>query len=359
MALCRLETVRYSLPFREPYVTARGELRERDLLLVRIEADEGVGLGETTSLSLRGGTDIAQIEREVHVAWSHLRNSPLPVGEFDPNMEGGSRPPGVEGVGREAWCAVELALWDLRAKAAGEPLWRLLGGQSGDPVRCNATLVADKPAAVARDARRWADRGFTTFKLKAGVDGDVEQVAAARAELGETARLRVDANGAWTEEEARKRLGAMAAHDLELAEEPVSGLDAQARLRAATGVPLYADETVAAPEDARDAATRGACDGATIKLAKTGGIEAALEIAGHLPVYLSSALEGPVGVAAAAHIARAIPDADLAHGLATQLLFADWPAQSACELDGDLLRLPDAPGIGVELDGRALASHRK
>jgi L-alanine-DL-glutamate epimerase-like enolase superfamily enzyme len=93
-----------------------------------------------------------------------------------------------------------------------------------------------------------------------------------------------------------------------------------------------------------------------------GGIGEANGISGHLPIYLSSALDGPLGIAAAAHAAQALrfegAAAGLAHGLATQLLFAETIATTESTLDGDLLSPPRGPGLGVELDEDALATHR-
>ena len=142
---------------------------------------------------------------------------------------------------------------------------------------------------------------------------------------------------------------------LELAEQPVATLGEMARLRLRTGTALAADESVETSEQARAAVA--SCDFATVKLAKVGGPSAALEIARWLPVYLSSALDGPVGITAAAHVAQALPGAGLAHGLATSVLFAETIGHGA-ELDGALLGVPDGPGLGVEIDERTLERHR-
>ena len=135
-----------------------------------------------------------------------------------------------------------------------------------------------------------------------------------------------------------------------------------AAVATATEIPIAADESVATGKQAARAARAGACELATVKLAKSGGVGGAAGIAKHLPVYLSSALDGPVGIAAAAHVARAIyrdsPDPGLAHGLATQALFADSIASRECELRDGSLHLPDAPGLGVEIDETALARLR-
>ena len=333
----RVEVVPYALPFAEPYVTARGRLERRELVLLRLFADGLVGLGETTALSLRGGRALARIVEDLR------RVRPLPQGGVD-------RPVGAS---LEALAAIEIALLDLAGKRAGKPAWRVLGADAARPIECNATLTAGPPEEVARQALAWAERGFTSFKLKTGMDGDVEQVSAARNALGATASLRVDANGAWRVAEAAKRLAAMA--PLELAEQPVATLPELEELHQLTPISLAADESVATPEDARAAAP--SCSYATVKLAKVGGPAAALAISRELPVYLSSALDGPVGIAAAAHVAQALPGAGIAHGLATQLLFAESIGQGA-ELDGPLLRVPGGPGLGVELDEPALARFR-
>ena len=99
-----------------------------------------------------------------------------------------------------------------------------------------------------------------------------------------------------------------------------------------------------------------------MKLSKVGGIGPAGAIGAELPIYLSSSLDGPVGIAAAAHAAQALyrgrEDPGLAHGLATQELFGDTIASAQCEVRDGLLHLPDGPGLGVEIDEQALEGHR-
>jgi L-alanine-DL-glutamate epimerase-like enolase superfamily enzyme len=351
MRIAALEAVPYALPFREPYVTARGRLDRREMVLVRLRTDEGPeGLGDAVAMSLRGATDTAALAREL----DEMAAPALLGAEVAPD-----RPPAVpSGLSPAARAAVEVAGLDLAAKLAGEPLWKHLGAGACEPVSCNATLVAGPPAAVAADSERWATRGFETFKLKVGVPGDVGQVEAVRHAVGANARLRVDANGVWSPQEAVLRLTAMERHGIELAEQPAGDLEDLAAVRNQTAIPIAADESVNSAEDAGHASELGACQLATVKLAKVGGIAAATAIAAELPVYLSSALDGPVGIAAAAHAAQALrssgPWARLAQGLATQLLFSETIAASECEVSDGLLHLPAGPGLGVELDERAL-----
>jgi O-succinylbenzoate synthase len=241
-------------------------------------------------------------------------------------------------------------------------------------------LVAGEPKAVAADAERWAAEGFTTFKLKLGAESvkkgveqpfsqtrgaaDLEQVRAVREAVGSEARIRVDVNAAWDLETAKKRLGELEPFGIELAEQPVETLEEMAELAASTSIPLAADESVASLAEAERAASLGACAYTGIKLSKVGGPEAALAIADVLPAFVTSALDGPVGIAAAAQVALSLAETahperlHLANGLATQRLFAETIAAVECELRDGMLHLPPGPGLGVKIDEEALQAHR-
>lgn len=358
MQLDSLEAIPYSLGFREPYVTASGRLTQRELIAVRIRGEGVAGWGETAALSLRGGAALPALVEEIElICWPALRES-----SFDPSRIWSALARcRSRGASAPALAAIDIALHDLAAKAAKQPLWRFLGAPHSEPVLCNATLPAANPTTLTALVDRWAAEGFETFKLKVGLAGDVTQVAAVRAAIGPEARIRVDANGAWTLAEATERLRAMARHTIELVEEPVAGLEQMAALRARTGIPLAADESISSQREARRAVELGACNLATVKLAKVGGIAEALELAALLPVYLSSALEGPIGIAAAAHTVQALPPRavtmGIAHGLATERLFAQ-SVGSGPILEMGELRVGDAPGLGVSIDEEALAARR-
>jgi O-succinylbenzoate synthase len=231
-------------------------------------------------------------------------------------------------------------------------------------VPCNATLSAGTAAEVSAAARDWGEQGFSTFKLKLGAGDDVGQVRAVREAVGADARIRIDANAAWDLETAKGLLAELEPFGIELAEQPVATLEEMAALAAATSIPLAGDECVASRADAERAAAAGACRFTGIKLSKVGGPEEALAIADVLPAYVSSALDGPVGIAAAAQVAQSLRETghperlDLAHGLATQRLFAATIAAVECELREGMLHLPPGPGLGVEIDEAALEAHR-
>jgi L-alanine-DL-glutamate epimerase-like enolase superfamily enzyme len=355
--LSSVEVIPYALPFRRPYATARGVLERREMVLLRVRDEDGVvGLGEAVPLSLRGGASLGQVVRELE-EWAE------------------DQARAIEGLSAPARCAVAVARMDLLGRRAANE-----APGKDEAVPCNATLVAGAPEAVAADAEAWAADGFSTFKLKLGAEsakdrdigglartrgtGDVEMVRAVREALGSEARIRVDANQAWDLETAKRRLGELEPFGIELAEQPVGTLKDLAELSTSTSIPLAADESVASLDEAEQAAALGACAYTGIKLSKVGGPQEALAIAGVLPAYVTSALDGPVGIAAAAQTALSLAETGhperlhLAHGLATQRLFAETIASAECELRDGMLHLSPGPGLGVEIDEDALQAHR-
>jgi o-succinylbenzoate synthase len=347
MRLASVEAIPYALPFRQPYVTARGTLTRREMVLLRLRSQEGqVGLGEAVPLSLRGGTSIAEVVRELE-------------GLAEGGLDTGSIAALAPRLSAPARCAATTALDDLLRQAEGSPS----GTEAPRYARCNATLVAGEPAAVAADAERWAAAGFGTFKLKLGAGDDVGQVRAVREAIDPMARIRVDANAAWSVEEAKRVLEAIERFDVELVEQPVASLEEMAQLAAGSSIPIAADESVATLGEAERAHQLGACAIVAVKLSKVGGWREAEAITEVMPTYLSSALDGPVGIAAAVELAsqsevRQPFDEPLAHGLATQRLFASTIASVECQLFDDMLQMPRGPGLGVEIDEDALQAHR-
>jgi muconate cycloisomerase len=355
MRLASIEVIPYALPFREPYVTARGTLTRREMVLLRLRDEDGlVGLGEAVPLALRGGASIDQVVEELE---GLVRGSVLASAVEMGNVGEAARlPPSLE-LAAPTRCAALTALLDLGEKRHGSD-------SVATPVPCNATLVSGEPAAVAADALRWRDEGYTTFKLKLGGGEDVAQVRAVRDALGPEAQIRVDANATWDLATAQEILAEIEPLGIQLAEEPVATLERAVELGASTSIPLAGDESIETPEDALRAARTGAFQLTGVKLSKVGGIFQALRVAGNLPAYASSALDGPVGIALGARLAEKLrplrwpASGERSHGLATQRLFAATIAAVECELRDGMLHPPAGPGLGVEIDEAALQAHR-
>jgi L-Ala-D/L-Glu epimerase len=247
----------------------------------------------------------------------------------------------------QAVAAVDLALWDLAGQRSGQPAWRLLGAPSAPAVEVNHTLSAADRAGAASQAAAARTAGYRCLKVKVGLGDDGGRVAAVRAAAGPKMALRVDANGVWTVAEAQAALRALEPAGLELCEEPVRGPQAMAQLAKLTEVPLALDETASIP----GALDHRICAAAGLKLSRWGGITGLLEAsrkarAVGYEVYLTSTLDGPVGIAAALHVAAVI-NPDRPSGLATLGLFDGRP--DPLSIEQGRMSPPAGPGLGTGL----------
>src|ERR671915_56328 len=330
-AVVKRTLLRLSIPFREPFVTAGGVVTERELLLLLLEGSDGtVGWGEAAPFEPYDGVPL---ERAI---------AALSGG-------GGRRPP-------QARAAEEIARLDLEARQEGRPL--------AEPVRdvlpVNMTLAGGPPEEVAERAREGLRAGYACFKLKVGLPDDPDRVAAVREAVGPWPALRVDANRAWSVEQAVSCIRAIEDHDLEFVEQPCRSLDELRAVRSRVSTPIAADESVRTPRALRRALELEACDVVNVKLAGVGGFKAARELLRAardrgLDAFLSSTLDGPWGIAAALQLAAA-EELTLACGLATLELFDSPLARALPAPRAGTLKVPAGPGLGVSIEERALAA---
>jgi O-succinylbenzoate synthase len=191
-----------------------------------------------------------------------------------------------------------------------------------------------------------------------GLPEDAERVAAVRDAVGPWPALRVDANRAWSVDEAVACIRAIEQYDLEFVEQPCRTLDELRQVRGRVSTPIAADESAGSARAVRRAVEAEACDVVNVKLASAGGFKPAREAlrlarAKGLGAFLSSTLDGPWGIAAALQLAAA-EDLQLACGLATLELFDSPLARVLPGPDNGTLKVPAGPGLGVQVDEAVL-----
>ena len=324
---------RLSIPFREPFATSGGVVAERELLLLRLEDEDGaVGHGEAAPFEPYDGVSLDSVADALR----------------------GVDPVAANGLPAHARAAVEMALLDLRARREA----RAVGEPGAEAIAVNRTLAAGPPDEVARRAREGVRAGYSCFKLKVGLPDDADRVAAVRLAIGPWPALRLDANGAWSVPEAIRMARAFAPHDIELLEQPCPTLDELREVRRSVDVAVAADESIVSSEDVARAAAEGSCDAVNVKLAASGGFTAArgaLRTAADrgMDAYLSSTLDGPWGIAASLQLA-ASERVSRACGLATLELFEARLARVIPPPTAGLQAVPQGPGLGVPLDPEAI-----
>jgi L-Ala-D/L-Glu epimerase len=343
----RLQMRPFRLPLRAPLLTARGRQGAVEgLRLLLTDGEGGYGLGEVTPLASFGTETLA----EAVEALEALRLGPAPeaVGDVAAAF---ALPEGA----RASRAGVEMALLDWLARRRGVAVARWLGAPAVQAVEVNALLGADDPDELALEAQRRTASGFRTLKVKVGRGSpaaDAVRLAAVREAVGPAVQLRVDANGAWTEAEARVRLAALLPVRLEYVEQPVPPEDVAGLRRLRTLLSVAADEAlglVGGPSAVLDGAEGPAADILVLKLPVLAGMLSALQLglraqARGLGTVVSSAMDGAVGRAAGAHLALAL-GGPWAHGLATGELLLEDPG--ALELSSGALQLRDVEGLGI------------
>ncbi len=323
--------------FRAPFFSARQTLEAQRLVLVRVTDAEGhVGHGEAVALDVPIEQLRAALEdcRQLLADAEFSERSDLLLACAD------RTPP-------QALAAIDLALWDLAGRRAGRPVWRLLGAAEAPAVAVNTTIAAAEPERAASEAAAAREAAFRCVKVKVGFGWDAERVKAVRSAAGPDMAIRLDANGAWSVDEAIAALGALERLKIESCEEPTSGLAALERVSSEAAIPIALDESAADPA----ALERRVCDAVCLKVSRCGGISGVLAAAARAraagySIYLASTLDGPLGIAAAIH-AAAVLRPDLPSGLATLALFAER-ADPLPVHDG-MIRAPDGPGLGAGL----------
>ncbi len=254
-------------PVAGQFIIARGAKTFVDVLVVAVSDGTHVGLGEGTAIYYNGETAescLAQVERVID------QLGPLPTDDAR-NVVQSLLPPGA------ARNALDCALWDLAAKAAGQPLWQYAGLIAEPrPLVTAFTISLGEASVMQADAAKAAAKGYGLLKLKLTGDGDKERVAAVRVGAP-TARLIVDANESWGGLDIATEAAALAELGVEMIEQPVpAGQDAMlAGIR--SPLPFLADESCHSAADVERLAPY--YDGVNIKLDKAGGLTEALKIA--------------------------------------------------------------------------------
>lgn len=359
-AIAALEHGFYRIPL--PTVltdSTHGVMSHFELLTVRIrDADGAKGVGYSFTVGRNGGAVHDILRREI---------SEIVAGHDADRIEalwqriwwalhyGGRGGPAVL-----ALSAFDMALWDLKARRAGLPLWRLLGGH--DPlVPCYAggidlDLTLD---ALLRQTDDNLGRGFRAIKMKVGrprLSEDVERVAAMRGHLGDEFPLMVDANMRWTVDQAIRAARAFAPHAPGWLEEPISPDDVAGHVRVVRdgGVPIAAGENLRSLWEFKALIASGGVAFPEPDVTNCGGVTAFMKIA-----HLAEAFNLPVTSHGAhdvtVHLLAAVPNRSYleAHGFGLDRFIAD-----PLDVRDGLAMAPERPGHGIAFDWHALEAHR-
>jgi L-alanine-DL-glutamate epimerase-like enolase superfamily enzyme len=352
-----IETGHYRIPLAVTLSdSTHGQITAFELLTVRIRDTDGAeGVGYTYTVGRNGGAVADILRREI------------------PELIDGCEAADTEAVWHRIWwglhyggrggpavlalSAVDIALWDLKARRAALPIWRLLGGYDAR-VPCYAGGIdLDLPVeALLQQTDDNLSRGFRAIKMKVGrpdLASDVARVQAMRQHLGEGFPLMADANMKWTVEEAIRAARALQPHDLTWLEEPIIPDDVagHARILAAGGVPIAAGENLRSLWEFKQYIAGGAVSYPEPDVTNCGGVTSFMKIARlaeafNLPVTSHGAHDITV------HLLAACPNHSYleAHGFGL-----DRYIEHPLVLEDGMALAPTRPGHGINFDWNGLA----
>jgi L-alanine-DL-glutamate epimerase-like enolase superfamily enzyme len=360
MRIERIEIYKANLPLVRPFRIAIGETRIAETLYLRVHADDGLyGMGEANLFTpVVGETQATAFAAAKDLAKLLVGSDPLDIERrvsdmrrfvpFNPTTRSG----------------FDMALYDLAGKIAGLPLYALLGGPRR-VITTDNTVGIDTPEAMAERALEIKGRGFPAVKVKVGTTAaeDIRRVEHIRRAVGPELAIRIDANQGWDRVSAVQALRGMEDLVLEYCEQPVPVWDFEGmrHVRTRTSIPIMADESVFDEHDALKLASMNACDYLNIKLAKSGGIHVGLRInavaeADGMQCMVGCMTESRLGLSAGAHLVSARPNIVFADLDGADMLRDDPVVGGMVYEHGGRIALPEAPGLGADIDPAYLES---
>jgi len=343
----------FSLELKEAERVSFGTIDSAENVLVRLRTGDGVvGWGESSpEARVTGDTQASNIVAGKQLAEVIRGQDPFDIPKIVAAMdEETSGEPGIK-------AALEMAVWDICGKAAGQPVRRLLGNWR-DSFETDITVYLNTPQIMAEQAKAYLVAGFRMIKIKLGEtpEADIARLRAIREAVGKDVWLRIDANQGWSPADAVKALRALEKFDIQFCEQPVVHWDREGlkRVRNSSPIPVMADESVHGPRDAVDLVRLEATDMFNIKLMKSGGILQAVRMAhiadaANIKCMLGCMDETRLALTAAAHVVCSQPntvyaDLDACFGHKVD------PIVGGIEIKNGIVRMPEAPGLGVDID---------
>jgi len=353
MRISNIRTHILKAPLKNPFITSLRRVDVLEDLIVVIECDDtSVGYGEGAPTPVITGETMGSMIAAIEYIKPHIIG--LEIEDLDTILYL------IHSLilkNTTAKSALEIALYDLKAKSVDQPLYQMLGGTKRK-FKTDITISMGEIDKMITDSLDAAKLGYDTLKIKIGDDPqkDIERVKAIHNALDKNIRLRLDANQGWTAKESVTLLHALEKENIiaEFIEQPVKANDTEGLLyiKERVQTPLLADESIFSVEDARRLLEKQAIDYVNIKLAKTAGITQAIKLADlsaefGVKCMIGCMLEGPISVTAGVHVASAKADIITMLDLDAVSLLASHPVQTDTLFNESEILLGNDIGLGA------------
>ncbi len=276
MKIVKTEIYKFRIPM-IPFTIATGTMEYAQNILIKIHTSEGIiGYGECSAFPMIvGETQTSCYHHAMDFAAFWKGKNPLAIADRLKELDN------IIAGNYTIKSAFDIALYDIAAKAANQPLYAFLGGRQ-KAIESDLTIGIDSPENMAKEAMSFKQKGVNVIKVKLGKEPsvDIERIKQIRNAIGNQIKIRIDANQGWSKEDALMVLQNLAPFDIEFCEQPMHKYydDYLPALCAASPIPIMADESVFTHHDARKLIANKACHLINIKFSKSGGIHEAIKI---------------------------------------------------------------------------------
>lgn len=355
LLISSVEIYKLSIPLKQPFVISLGPQYDADNVIVKINTSQGIsGWGECSPyMSINGESMDTCFIVGQYLAKALKDKDALNIEACTQVMDY------VITRNESIKSAFDMALYDIAAQHAQQPLYKFLGGSKNKIITTDMTVGLGSPEKMANEAKQYMSEGFPFIKVKLGTTttDDVARIKAIRTKIGNELPLRIDTNQGWSVETAIATLNALKEFDIEHCEEPIAKWNYMElpMVRKNSPIKIMADESCFDEHDAERLAKLNAVDYFNIKLGKSGGIYHALKIidvakANKLKLQVGCFMESRLAITALVHFAYS-SDLIVHYDLDTPLMLKEDPVVGGMIFkENGVVEIDEAIGLGASID---------
>lgn len=359
------EVVKVRIPFKKVYKTAHAERTHQESVILKVHTDEGiVGLGNVDPLPGYSNETAEEVVKTLH---KHLIPVAIDLDPMNISVIVDAMDQAIDGH-LSSKALVEMALYDIKGKALHVPVCVLLGGCRMDRIPIIGWIGRGETEQNVEEAIELVAQGFATLKVKigTGISKDIERIRAIRDAIGDGIPLRVDANEAYSVDDAIQLIKSIEKYGIVYCEQPVlrSDLDGLSQVRKATNLPINSDEGIVVPQDIIRFVNKNATDYIKVKVMKNGGISKTMSMISLAEAFgircvLGHGFDLTISALAELHVAAASKNILYPCEMVGPLKMVDDVVTEGIKIHNGFMHIPQKPGLGVMIDDEKLDKYKE
>jgi len=364
MKIQEIEMIPVRIPFKKLFRTSHSARTHQESVIVKVHTDERiVGIGNVDPSPGYSAESVSEIKK---VLENHLIHVVVGRDPFTISMIVDSMDKAISGY-YHSKALIEMALYDIVGKALNVPIYTLFGGPRIDKIPVIGWIKIGSVEENVEEAKDWVSQGFTTLKVKIGegIQEDIDRVAAIRAALGDKIDIRIDANEAYSLEEAISLLRGLEKYRIAYCEQPIarSNLDGFYKIREVVDIPITSDEGILTPQDIINVVNKRATDFIRVKVMKNGGIYKTMSMINLAEAFGIRCIIGhgfsmTINALSEIHVATASKNIFYPSDIVGPLKMKDDVVTERLQIKDGCIAIPQKAGLGATIDDEKLNQYK-